>query len=389
MPLTVLFDLDDTLLSTHMDQFLPGYFTLLGETLSHLGSHDQIAGQIQYAVQQMVKNQDPGTTLKKTFAKSFYPALGTTEQACKQILESFYQNIYPELKPVTQLRPEAVELVKWCQSEGIVMAIATNPLFPHSATCQRIQWAGLNPDDFSFFTSYDDFHFTKPHLSYYAEVLGRLGWPEGPIVMIGDNLTYDLFPVDTFGYATYWVTEDKQDIAWEGGALSTIKPWLSSVMSKDEHHLANDPPVQIAILRSTPAVLDSILNETISDTNRKNSPEIQAQLIDSLSQLRTQEITIFLPLWEQIALDPTAEFSESSGTLLPTNFTRTFQQPQELFYQFLQARMTSLSLIENLHEQGRLDPSDSIDQKHQEKIKLFLSSMAEQDRLMLRKLINL
>ena len=389
MPLTVLFDLDDTLLSTHMDQFLPGYFTLLGETLSHLGSHEQITGQIQFAVQQMVKNQDPGKTLKEIFAENFYSALSTTEQACRHTLGSFYKNIYPDLKPITQPRPAAIELVEWCQSEGMVMAIATNPLFPRSATFQRIQWAGLDPDDFSFFTSYDDFHFTKPHLSYYAEVLGRLGWPEGPIVMIGDNLTYDLFPVDTIGYATYWVTDDKQDIAWEGGALSSVMPWLKSILNIDGHHLANDPQVQIAVLRSTPAVLDTFLREKSSNPKAKDEHASQAPLMDTLIKMINQEETDYLPLWEQIVSDPQANFSMSGKVPQASESTGNDLQPQEVFTRFLQARKASLALIEHLYEQGWLDPSDTIGQNHQVKIQSVLSSLADQDRLSLRRFINL
>lgn len=59
MPLTVLFDLDETLLSTHMDRFLPRYFDLLGQTLSHLGQQEIIASQIHTAVEMMVANRDP------------------------------------------------------------------------------------------------------------------------------------------------------------------------------------------------------------------------------------------------------------------------------------------------------------------------------------------
>jgi FMN phosphatase YigB (HAD superfamily) len=389
MPLTVLFDLDDTLLSTHMDQFLPGYFALLGETLSHLGSHEQITGQIQFAVQQMVKNQDPEKTLKEIFDENFYPALSTTEQACQHTLESFYQNIYPDLKPITQARPAAADLVKWCQSEGMVMAIATNPLFPHSATLQRIQWAGLDPAEFSYFTSYDDFHFTKPHLSYYAEVLGRLGWPEGPIVMIGDNLTYDLFPVDTFGYATYWVTDDKQGISWEGGSLSNVKPWLKSVMNRDGHHLAYNPLVQIAILLSTPAVLDTFIREILSNPKANNGHESQTRVMDTIFKLINQEETVYLPLWEQISSDPRATFPMPGRLPLPIKSTGNDQHAQGMFTQFLQARKTSLSLIEHLYEQGWLDPSGAIDQNHQEKIKSLLGTMAEQDQLSLHQLNNL
>ena len=39
------------------------------------------------------------------------------------------------------------------------------------ATETRISWAGLKPEDFEFFTTYDNIGWCKPNLDYYREVL--------------------------------------------------------------------------------------------------------------------------------------------------------------------------------------------------------------------------
>lgn len=381
MPLTVLFDLDDTLLTTNMDRFLPGYFDRLSRALSHLGSQKQITQQINDAVQKMVANQDPGKTLKEVFAENFYAALGTNEAACQQRLKVFYQDEYPRLKPVTQAKPAATELVNWCLSEGIQMAVATNPLFPNTATRQRIEWAGLDPDCFAFFTSYDDFHFTKPHLTYYAEVLGRLGWPEDPIVMVGDNLAYDLFPMDQMGFGSYWVNHDSQGIRWEGGLLKDVKPWLEQVNQQNNHKLINHPQVNLAIIRSTPAIFDTILKAPVAP-RRENPQDSKKHAVEKLARAITYEEEFFHPFWNRISTDPTTELPPLSEVLLKN--TRHNPDLTAMLSQFLGARKASLRQIDALNLDGPGGVLETADQKDGFKKEKLIAFMAEQDRLLLR-----
>jgi FMN phosphatase YigB (HAD superfamily) len=386
---TVLFDLDDTLLSTNMDQFLPGYFKALSTALSHLGPPGKIIRQINTAVNQMVANQDPSKTLKEVFDSHFYTPLGTTEANCRQTLQAFYQNDYPHLKPITQPKPLAKELVNWCRSQGIRMAIATNPLFPHSATRQRIEWAGLIPEDFEFFTTYDDFHFTKPHLAYYAEVLGRLGWPEGPVLMVGDNLPFDLLPMDSMGFPTFWVNPNPQGVRWESGTLSEVSPWLDQVLQDETAHLADDPEVHIAILRATPAVVDTWLHQINQDQIFKNrSPQVD-RLTQMLSHLANLESKIFQPLWGSISENPTKTLPPL-GELEP--YAQDFDQysnPGNDFNCFLEARLASLLIIEKLHRKDVFNQVVCKDQSKSQTIKDVLRLISDHDRKTLQKLNNL
>ena len=72
--------------------------------------------------------------------------------------------------------------------------IATNPLFPRTAIYQRLEWAGLPPDKypFSLIPSYETFHFAKPNPTYFAEFLTISGWPDGPMIMVGNDLEHDI-----------------------------------------------------------------------------------------------------------------------------------------------------------------------------------------------------
>jgi hypothetical protein len=127
----------------------------------------------------------------------------------------------------------------------------------------------------------------------------------------------------------------------------------------------------------------------LSNPKANNEHESQTRVMDTIFKLINQEETVYLPLWEQISSDPRATFPMPGRLPLPIKSTGNDQHAQGMFTQFLQARKTSLSLIEHLYEQGWLDPSGAIDQNHQEKIKSLLGTMAEQDRLSLHQLNNL
>lgn len=384
MLLTILFDLDETLLTTNMDRFLPAYFNALGKALTYLGPEKKITAQIHAAVKVMFKNQDPGRTLKEIFDANFYAQLGTTEEACQQTLAAFYSIEYPQLKSVTQSKPEASELVQWCLSKGLGIAVATNPLFPHTATRQRIEWAGLHPDDIAFFTSYNDFHFTKPHLAYYAEVLGRLGWPQTPVVMIGDNLSDDLFPMDAMGATTYWVHQDDSHIRWEGGTLSEVKPWLSQVMRNSQPSLTTSPEVHCAILRATPAVIDTWLRQPIGSDNGNLIPD--EQLITTLlGELISIEERVFAPFWQQVKHNPSGASTAFESLTNAIKPGKTLQDPQHAFNHFLTARCETLSILEDYYHNRQSGDSDSIHTV----IDQMISWMTLQDRKLLRNTLSI
>jgi len=65
-------------------------------------------------------------------------------------------------------------------------------LFPHAATCRRVRWAGLDPEDFAFVTTYEDHSYAKPMLGYYDEVFSRLGIPPEECLMVGNDTREDL-----------------------------------------------------------------------------------------------------------------------------------------------------------------------------------------------------
>ena len=358
MTLTVLFDLDNTLLNTNFGAFLPAYFVGLGQTLADYGSQQRIVDQIHYAVGKMTANQDPSKLLKQVFAENFYPPLGTSEEKCRERLADFYSDAYPKLASHVKVKPEAHSLVQWCKSQGFRLAITTNPLFPETATRQRIFWAGLDPDDFHFFSSYDTFHFTKPNLRYYAEAIGRLGWPEGPIVMVGDDLTLDVLPAGKMGAKSFWVVPGVVEPGKPQGTLTGVRAYLESLQRRFlKFTLLNDPEVLLAVLRSSPAVLDSWLKIYEQETLHHPPREGEWSANEVFWHLADFEEQIYLPQWRGLLKDPDQIIPHIETSHWDAVREYASRKADEACQRFMHLRLASLEAIESLYAQGLFERS--------------------------------
>jgi FMN phosphatase YigB (HAD superfamily) len=261
--MTLLLDLDDTLLSNDMDQFLPAYLDRLA---SYMGEHapaDQFISQLMASTRQMMGNSRPDSTLKEVFDRRFYPALGLEGQDVRSHIDRFYADAFPALRAVTETVPGAQELIYQARQRDYCLVIATNPLFPRQATLERIDWAGLAPNDFCLITTYESFHFAKPNPAYYAEILGRLGWPDGPVVMVGNDPQNDILPARVLGLATFWVNPDIQELSspvQAAGRLQDILPWIDRLGEEAFIPEYGSADSNLAVLTATPAVLKVLLH---------------------------------------------------------------------------------------------------------------------------------
>jgi FMN phosphatase YigB (HAD superfamily) len=260
MTLTILLDLDDTLLNTNLGAFIPAYFQALAKELAPQIAPDLMFRALLSGTGLMNQSLDFSQTLEEVFANDFYPQLNVPRGELDESIENFYDNIFPTLAGLTTQNPKAKPFVDWALTQGYRIAIATDPLLPRKATYHRLRWAGFEPEQFELVTSYEHFHFSKSHPAYYAEVLGRLGWPEGPVIMVGNDMERDIIPAKKLGLVTFHIVDeeaasttgpqadfhgDLQDLrsVLESNDLSRLNPSFKSLDSIS------------AILCSTPAVL--------------------------------------------------------------------------------------------------------------------------------------
>ena len=173
---TILFDLDGTLLPMDQEVFTTGYFKFLAKKLAPYGYEPKsLVDAIWAGTAAMVKN-DGSCTNEQAFWKKFAAIYG--EEKCQSdqgLFEDFYANEFNAARDICGFNPASVETVHKLKECGYRVALATNPIFPHMATENRIRWAGLVPEDFEIYTTYEASTFCKPNPAYYLEVARTLG----------------------------------------------------------------------------------------------------------------------------------------------------------------------------------------------------------------------
>ncbi len=293
MPLTLLLDLDDTLLDTNMDAFVPAYFGALAKHLKGRVSSEVMLPALMSGTQLMLANEDPAHTLQEIFEADFYPKLGIPKEQLSDVIEQFYDEAFPTIGHVTKKREGAVELVDWAFAQGYRVAVATDPLFPRKVTYHRIRWAGFEPERFDLISSFETFHFSKSHPAYFAEVLGRLGWPDGPVLMVGNDVERDLVPAQRLGLATFHIdgaSASKSRLeADRRGNLVDLRLWLESTDPVSLEPSFKTTDAILAILSSTPGVMRSLTSGLQTDSLfREPTPDDWA-VIEILCHLRDTE----------------------------------------------------------------------------------------------------
>ncbi|HZW03000.1 MAG TPA: DinB family protein, partial [Anaerolineaceae bacterium] len=304
MNLTLLLDLDDTLLSNNMDTFLPAYLKALSTHIDTRVPAKQMIQELLSATGLMQTKRLPAHTLEQTFDRAFYPGIGVEKAELRETIDQFYQNVFPTLQPLTTARREAVELVDFAVAQGWDVVIATNPLFPATAVHQRLDWTGLAPDRYPFrlVTAYHQFHYAKPNPAYFAEILAQLGWPNQPAVMVGNSIEEDIEPASKLGLPCYWLTDDGQQPLPKGahplsasGGMAGIVPWLRQVADRKPRLTCDSSDALLAVLQSTPAALDTFTHGLTEGQWRQAPKANEWSLTEIVCHLRDVDREVNLP----------------------------------------------------------------------------------------------
>lgn len=216
---TILFDLDGTLLPMDQDLFTKTYFKELAIKLAPLGFDPQaLAVNIWAGVAAMVKN-DGSVTNEEAFWQAFSHIYGETVRQYIPVFEEFYANEFQKAKKVCGFSTKSKEVVEKLKEAGYQVVLATNPIFPAIATQSRIRWAGLEPEDFLWYTTYENSSFSKPNPKYYEEIMGKLGLDPRDCLMVGNDVTEDgaakALGMDVFFLTDCLINKEEKDISQE------------------------------------------------------------------------------------------------------------------------------------------------------------------------------
>jgi FMN phosphatase YigB (HAD superfamily) len=353
MTLTILLDLDDTLLPNSTESFLPRYLEAISSELSDLAPKNKVLDTLLKATSTAIEHPSIDTTIKQRFDSHFYHNLNTTAEEQKAHLEEFYTRRFPALNPNPgSPSPASPALISALKQRGFAIAIATHPVFPALATHERLRWAGLSPEDpaIQVISTYENFHFGKPSISYLIELISQLGWPETGFIMVGDDFERDIKPARQIGIGNYWVTTEASDHALPPGtgrgSLTDFLDWLDQQQADTLMPRIEALPEILAVMQAVPAALDTIVRQ--APTNMWNErPDLgEWNLTEIACHLRDVDQEVHTPRLLEILEKEKPHITAVDADLWAEDRQYHRQDGRAAFESYLQSRKQLLHLIE-------------------------------------------
>lgn len=227
----VLFDLDGTLLPMDQDIFVKTYFKLLAAKLiPHGYNPDKLIDGIWTGTAAMVKN-DGSCTNEQAFWNCFAGIFGEQVRKDEPIFDEYYRTDFQQVAKVCGHTPEARAVIDMLKEAGVRVALATNPIFPAVATESRMRWAGLEPEDFELYTTYENSCHCKPNPEYYKDIFAALGCHGSDCIMVGNDVEEDMIAA-SLGAKVFLLTDclinkkDRDINAYPHGGFAELKEFL-------------------------------------------------------------------------------------------------------------------------------------------------------------------
>lgn len=145
------------------------------------------------------------------FGVDFGSRIGLSRSEIIKRFLSFYQTDFREVCQIMTLHPIAKDLLKLASNHFQLVA-ATNPLFPTIANETRFSQTGLDTFPWLEITSAEDYHFAKPHIEFYEELLVRIDKKRSECMIIGDDPINDMV-AGRLGIRTFLVKTDGRAFA--------------------------------------------------------------------------------------------------------------------------------------------------------------------------------
>lgn len=187
----ILFDLDGTLLPMDPDAFVTQYFKAIA---AHLAPHGlepkRLINTILKGTAAMVKN-DGTTTNAQAFWKAYSDEYGG-RLSDEQYFDEFYRTKFVAAQSACGFYPDAAATVKQLKNLGYKLVLASNPIFPEIAHRKRMEWAGVDPDDFILITAYENMRYCKPNPDYYRQICELIGALPSDCLMVGNDVGEDM-----------------------------------------------------------------------------------------------------------------------------------------------------------------------------------------------------
>ncbi len=189
---TILFDLDGTLLPLNQDRFARAYLDAVADFFAQSGYNGRHVVRALWEGMTAMLQNDGSQTNADAFWAGYCHRMGPNGRQDALLFEEFYASEFAKVRRICGDGTQSAELISWLKAQNINLILATNPVFPRIATLQRIRWAGLEPQDFQWITTYENTSFCKPNPDYYREILKNCNLQPEQCIMVGNDTTEDL-----------------------------------------------------------------------------------------------------------------------------------------------------------------------------------------------------
>lgn len=231
----IFFDLDGTLLPMDQEVFVKAYIGGLARVLAPLGyKPEDVATALWKGTKDMMKN-DGTARNDEVFWQGFGEILGDDIRKEESRLDEFYKGDFQLVRNVCGYTDRSKRLVDSLKARGFTVVLATSPLFPTIATESRIRWAGLEPEDFAYVTTYENSYFCKPNPLYYTDLAEKMGLKPEEVLMVGNDVGDDMV-AGTVGMKLFLLTDclinkaDRDLSDFPHGDFDALEKYLEEIL---------------------------------------------------------------------------------------------------------------------------------------------------------------
>ena len=230
----VLFDLDGTLLPMDQDVFVKAYLGGMAKKLAPHGYDPQLLAKAVWTGTGAMTMNDGTRRNEYVFWDAFDKVMGKNCRQDEALFIEFYQTDFQKVKDVCGFDPRPLDAIREIRQLGLRTILATNPLFPPIATYSRVRWAGLQPEDFEWITTYDNSSYCKPNPDYYLEILGKLNLTPEECLMVGNDAQEDMIArevgMQVFLLTDCLINRDGRDISgYPQGSFPELMDYIRSL----------------------------------------------------------------------------------------------------------------------------------------------------------------
>jgi hypothetical protein len=182
-------------------------------------------------------------------------------------------------------------------------------------------------------------------------MLGQLGWPDGPVLMIGNDMARDIVPADKVGLKTYLIDDESASSPGPEagrGKLTDLRPWLESQSPESLESSFKSPDAVLGIMLSTPAVL-STMTTLLTEEQWQCEPTSEDWAANEIiCHLRDTEREVH-KIQLQLMIEKTGAFIPRPDTSVWANERKYLDVNGPLALQeFMAARMLNIEIIKKM-----------------------------------------